>query len=154
MPPPWPCNKMLKPNFQFIFSQANKGCSLLLLILAKPQLLHISCGNILAVSIVTALTACPFSIKKCAKMSVHYVQIVKIRWRLEAAPPDPLGLQRLRSSPPGSRWCPPPPFAKSSGAPLVMTFVTFLFQSSAALGFKFFSNAALHVNSLPTPGLA
>ena len=61
---PWPCNKVLKPNFQCIISQANNGCSLLLLILAKPQLLDISCGNIFAVSIVTALTACPFSIKK------------------------------------------------------------------------------------------
>ena len=81
MPPPWICNKVLKPNFQFIISQANNGCSLLLHILAKPQLLDISCGNIFAVSIVTAFTACPFSIKKCAKMSVLYVKIVKNRWR-------------------------------------------------------------------------
>ena len=67
MPPPWPCNKVLKPNFQFIISLANNGCSLLLLILAKPQLLDISCGNIFAVSIVTALNACPFSIKSVLK---------------------------------------------------------------------------------------
>ena len=108
MPPPWPCNKVLKPNFQLIISQDNNGCSLLLLILAKPQLLDISCGNIFAVSIVTALTACPFSIKKCAKMSVPYVKIVKICWRLGVTPPDPLGLQRLGSSPPvvsPSRLC-------------------------------------------------
>ena len=98
MPPPWPCNKVLKPNFQFIISEASNGCSLLLLILAKPQLLDISCENIFAVSIVTALTACPFSIKKCAKMSVLYVKIVKIRWRLGAMPPDPLGFQRLGGS--------------------------------------------------------
>ena len=144
---------MLKPNFQFIISQANNGCSLLLLILAKPQLLDISCGNIFAVSIVTALTACNFSIKKCAKLSVLYAKIVKIRWRLGATPPHSLDLQRLGVLPPGTRWCPLPHFAKSLGAPLVMTFVTFLFQSSAALGFKMFSNAALHAKSLPTPGL-
>ena len=107
MPPPWPCNKVLKPNFQFIISPANNGCSLLLHILAKPQLLDISCGNIFALSIVTALTACPFSIKKCAKMSVLYVKIVKNRWRLGATSPDPLGFQRLGVSPPGPRWCPP-----------------------------------------------
>ena len=99
MPPPWLCNKVLKPNFQFIISQANNGCSLLLLLLAKPQLLNISCGNIFAVSIVTVLTACPFSIKKCAKMSVLYVKIVKIRWRLGATPPNPFGFQRLGDSP-------------------------------------------------------
>ena len=92
MPLPWPCNKVLKSNFQFIISQANNGCSLLLFILAKPQLLGISCGNIFAVSIVTVLIACPFSIKKCAKMSVLYVKIVKIRWRLGVTPPDPFGL--------------------------------------------------------------
>ena len=146
MPPPWPCNKVLIPNLQFIISQVNNGCSLLLLILAKPQLLDISCGNIFAVSIVTALTACPFSIKKCAKMSVFYMKTVKIHWRLGATPLDPLGLQRLGVSPPGPRWCPPLP------NPWV-TFVTFFFQSSAALGFKIFSNAALHAKSLPTPGL-
>ena len=158
MPFSWPCNKVLKPNFQFIISQANNGCSLLLHILVKPQLLDISCGNIFAVSIVTALTACPFSIKKiknfsikkCAKMSVLYVKIVKIRWRLGVTPPDPFGIQRLGVSPPGPRWCPSPPFAKSLGAPVVMTFVVFLFQSSAALGFKIFSNASVHAKSLLT----
>ena len=35
------------------------------------------------------ITACPFSIKKCAKMSVFYVKTVKIRWRLGISPPDP-----------------------------------------------------------------
>ena len=154
MPPPWPCNKVLKPNFQFIISQANNSCSLLLLILAKPQLLDISCGNIFAVCIVTALTTCPFSIKKCAKMSVFYVKIVKIRWRLGATPPDLLGLQRLGVYPQVPGGVPLPPFAKSLGAPLVMAFVTFFFQSSAALGFKIFSNAALHAKSLPTPALS
>ena len=93
MPSPWICNKVLKPNFQFMISQANNGCSLLLHILAKLQLLDISCGNIFAVSIVTA---CPFSIKKCAKMSVLYVKIVKNRWRLGAMSPHPLGFQRHR----------------------------------------------------------
>ena len=98
---------MLKSNFPFIISQANHGCSFLLLILAQPQLLDISCGNVYAVSIVTTLTACSFSIKKCARMSVLYVKIVKICWRLGATPPNPLGLQRLGVSPPGPQWCPP-----------------------------------------------
>ena len=69
-PPLWPCNKMLKPNFQLIISQTNDGCSLLSFILAKLLLLDISCQNIFALSVVTALTARPFSIKKCAQMSV------------------------------------------------------------------------------------
>ena len=68
--PLWPCNKVLKPNFQSIISQTNNGCSLFSLILAKLLLLDISCSNILASSIVTALTARPFPIKKRAKMSV------------------------------------------------------------------------------------
>ena len=108
MPTPWPCNKVLKPNFQFIISQTNNGCSLLLLILAKPQLLDISCRNVIAVSIVTALPACPFSIKKCAKMSVLYVKIVKIRRRLGATAPDPLGLQRLGVHPQAPGGIPSP----------------------------------------------
>ena len=140
MPLPWPCNKELKPNFQFIISQANNGCSLLLLILAKPQLLDISCGNIFAVSIVTALTACSFSIKKCAKMNVLYVKIVKICWRLR--PQTPLVTRGWGFHPQAPGGVLLPPFAKSLGAPLVMTFVTFLFQSSAPLGVKIFSNVA------------
>ena len=68
-----------------------------------------------AVSIVTALTVCSFWIKKCAKMSVLYVKIVKICWRLGATPPDPLGLQRLGVSPPGPRWCPLPPLCPILG---------------------------------------
>ena len=63
MTPLWPCNKVIKPNFQSIISQTNNGGSLLSLTLAKLLLLDISCGNILALSIVTALTARPFSIK-------------------------------------------------------------------------------------------
>ena len=62
--PLWPCNKVLKPNFQSIISQTNNGCSLLSLILAKLLLLDISFENIFALSAVTALTARPFSIKK------------------------------------------------------------------------------------------
>ena len=42
--------------------------------------------NFFTLSIVTALTACPFSINKCAKMSVFYVKTVTIRWRLDAKP--------------------------------------------------------------------
>ena len=64
-----PCNKVLKPNFQTIISQTNNGCSLPSLILAKLLLLDISCENIFALCIVTALTACPFSIKQCATVS-------------------------------------------------------------------------------------
>ena len=73
MPPLWPCNKVLKPTFQSIISQTNNDCSLLSLILAKLLLLDISCENIFALSIVTALTAHPFSTKKCAKMSVFFL---------------------------------------------------------------------------------
>ena len=40
-PPLWPCNKVLKPNFQSIFSQTNNGCSFVSLILAKLLLLDI-----------------------------------------------------------------------------------------------------------------
>ena len=68
--PLWPSNTVLKLNFQSIISQTNDGCSLLSLFLAKLLLLDIRCENIFALSIVTALTACPFSIKKCAKLSV------------------------------------------------------------------------------------
>ena len=64
-----PCNKVLKPNFQSIISQTNNGCSLLSFILAKLLLLGVSCQNIFALCVVPALTARPFSIKKCAKMS-------------------------------------------------------------------------------------
>ena len=77
--PPWPFDKVLKPNFQSV-----NGCSLLSLILAQFLLLDISCKNIFALFIVTALTACPFQIKKCAKMSVFYVKTAKIRRRLGA----------------------------------------------------------------------
>ena len=63
-PPLCPCNQVLKPNFQPIISQTNNGCSLLSFILAKLLLLDISCQNIFALSVVPALTARPFSIKK------------------------------------------------------------------------------------------
>ena len=59
-----PCNQVLKPNFQSIIYQTNNGCSLLSFILAKLLLLDISCQNIFALSVVPALTARPFSIKK------------------------------------------------------------------------------------------
>ena len=86
-------------------------------------------------------------------MSVLYVKIVNIRWRLGATPPGPLVSRDWGFHPQAPGGVPLPPFPKSLGAPLVMTFVTFLFQSSAALGFKIFSSAALHAKSLPTPGL-
>ena len=71
-------------------------------------LLDISCENIFALSVVTALLACPFSIKKCAKASVFYAKTVKIRWRLGATPPDPFSLRRLGVLPPDPRLRPPP----------------------------------------------
>ena len=100
--PPWPCNKVLKSKFQSIISLTNNDCSLLSLIIAKLLLLDISCENIFALSIVIALTACPFSITKCAKLSVLYVKTAKIRWRLGASPPHP-------------RLC--PPLCQILGAP-------------------------------------
>ena len=78
MPSPlWPCNKVLKPNFQSTISQTNNGCSLFSLILAKLLLSDINCENVFALSVVTALTACSFSMKKCAKMSFFYMKTVK-----------------------------------------------------------------------------
>ena len=82
MPSLWPCNKVLKPNFQSIISQTTNGCSLLSLILAKLLLLDVNCKNIFALSIVTALTARPFSIKNVLERSFYYVKTAKIRWRL------------------------------------------------------------------------
>ena len=61
-----------------MISQTNNGCSLFSLILAKLLLLDISCENIFALSIVTALTACLFSTKKCAKISVFLCKNRKI----------------------------------------------------------------------------
>ena len=69
-------------------------------------LLDISCENIFALSIVTALTACPFSVKKCVKMSVFYVKTVKICWR----PP--------RAQTPVV----PPSLCQILGAPLAQTY--------------------------------
>ena len=87
-----PCPPPSDPNFQSVISQTNNGCSLLSLILAKLLLLDIpvSCENIFALSIVTALTARPFLIKKCGKMCVSLVKTAKICWRLGTTPPDPL----------------------------------------------------------------
>ena len=74
---------MLKPNFQSITSRTYNGSSLLSFILAKSLLLDISCEKIFALSILIALTACLFSVKKCVKMSIFfYVKAVTIIWRL------------------------------------------------------------------------
>ena len=121
-PPLWPCNKVVKPNFQSVISQTNNDCSLLSLILAKLLLLDISCENIFALSIVTALTACPFS-TKCAKMSVFFnVKTLKICWRLGASPPDPrlcpLLCQILGALPP------PPPLRKFLHTSLAATIIS------------------------------
>ena len=95
-PPLWPCNKMLKPNFHSVIPQTNNGCSLLSLILAKLLVLDISCENIFALFMVTALTACPFSIKKCGKMIVFLWKTTKIGWRPGATPPDPLSFRQYQ----------------------------------------------------------
>ena len=104
---PWLCSKVLKPHFQSVIFQTTYGCSLLSLILRKLLLLDIGCKNIFALAIVSALTVCPISTKKYAKMSVFYVETAKIRWRLGATPPDPLSLRRSELCPqtPG---CTPP----------------------------------------------
>ena len=81
---------MLNSNFQSVVSQTNNSCSFLSHILAKLLLLDISCENSFALSIVTALFARPFSIKKRAGMSVFYVKTLKIRWQLGAYPQTPL----------------------------------------------------------------
>ena len=94
--PHWLCNKVLKPYFQSIISQT--------LILAKLLLLRISCENVFALSVVTALTACHFSIKKFAQMSVFYVKTAKICWRLGATPPHPVSLRRLVDQSPAESW--------------------------------------------------
>ena len=53
-----------------MISQTNNGCSFLFPYFSQASTLNISCKNIFALSIVTALTACPFLIKKCAKIRV------------------------------------------------------------------------------------
>ena len=94
----------LRTAFFFVFALVES------LSLSKLLLLDISCGNILVLSVITASLHALFSIKKCAKSSVFYVKTVKIRWRLGASSPNPLGLRRLGVSPPDPRlW---PPFAK------------------------------------------
>ena len=85
MTPLWLCNKVLKPNFQSIISQTNNGCGLLSLILVKLLLLDVSGENIFALFLVTALTACPFSIKKSVlKRVFSYKKTAKNRLRLGA----------------------------------------------------------------------
>ena len=103
-PPPFgPVIKVLKPNFQSIISQTNSVCSLLSLILVKLLLLDISCENIFALSVVTALTAGPLSKKKCAKISVFLYENRKNPLVAGGVAPDP----RL--------W---PPLCQILGAPL------------------------------------
>ena len=63
------------------------GCSLLSRTLAKLLLLDISCDNIFALSIVTALTAHLFSINKCARMSVFLCENLKYSMAAAAPPP-------------------------------------------------------------------
>ena len=67
------------------------------------------CENIFALSIVTTLTACLFSIKKCAKMSVFYVKAVKNSLTAGGyAPRPPYCLWRLEISPSDFSFCPTP----------------------------------------------
>ena len=87
------------------------------LILAKFLPLDMSC-NIFALFIMTALIACSFSIKRCAKMSVFCVKTAIIRWRLRPQTPLASGEWGLRSQIPscaapcalvrlclGEPWC-------------------------------------------------
>ena len=64
-------------------------------------------------------------------------------------PPDPLGVRLLGVSTPVVVHPPLPNPGCANGDDRFY----FSFQSSAALGFKIFSNAALYANSLPTPVL-
>ena len=99
---------MLIPNFQSIISRTNNRCSLLSFIFAKLLLLGVRCQNIFALSILIALIACPFSVKKCVKMSIFfYVKAVKICWLLG-----------FHSHTPGFG----PLFCQILGAPLVKAF--------------------------------
>ena len=110
MPSPlWSCNKVLKPHFQSIFSQTNNGCSLFSLILPKLLLLDISCENIFALCIVTALTACVFSIKKCAKMSIFTQKPQKLVGGWGLHPQFPLSFRGLGAMPPDPRLFLPVP---------------------------------------------
>ena len=124
-PPFWPCNKVLKPNFQFIISHTYNGCSLLLLILTKLLLLDISCENIFALSIVAALTAYPFSTRQCAKMSVFYVKTVKFidSWGLRTHIPLASGGWGFQTRTPGS--APPPPLLLNLGSAIARRFLIF-----------------------------
>ena len=98
--PSWPCNKVLKPNFQSIISQTNNGCSYLSLILAKRLLLDVNCKNNFAV---TALTACTFSVKKFARKWVFFMwkpwKFVG-GWRLRTQTPWPPAAGRFTPRPP------------------------------------------------------
>ena len=77
VPPLWPCNKMLKPNFQSIISQTDNGCSLFSLVLAKVLLLDIKLRKYFCI---IRSDCMPLFDKKCAKMSVFFnVKTVKIR---------------------------------------------------------------------------
>ena len=78
----------------------------------------LSSKNIFALSIVTALTASLFSIKKCAKMSVFYVKAAKIREWLGAMPPDPLIASGSLKFHLQTSHCAPSP-CQILGAPLV-----------------------------------
>ena len=106
-----------------MISQTNNGCNLLSLILAMLLLLNISCENTFVLPLVTVHTACPFSIKKCVKMSVFYGKTVKICWRLGAALPHPLSLGRLGLHLPDPQLCPPPLY-QILGAPLETRQIT------------------------------
>ena len=68
--PLWPCNKALKPNFQSMISQTNNGCSLLSLILAKPQRLDIMLRKYFCIVHGDCINCMSFFDKKCAKMRV------------------------------------------------------------------------------------
>ena len=104
-PPLWPCNKVLKPNFQSIISQTVNDCS-------QPPFTYFSQSSdfrhklrkYFCIIRSDCTHSTPFFDKKgVLKWVFFYMKTVKIRWRLGISPPDP----RL--------W---PPFAKILGAPL------------------------------------
>ena len=67
----WPRNKVLKPNFQSIIFQTNNGCSLFHLpCISQASAFRHKLRKYFCIVHNDCITAHPFLIKKCAKMSV------------------------------------------------------------------------------------
>ena len=89
------------------------------LTLSKPLLLDISCGNILALSIGTT---CPYSITKCAKMSVFLCENRKNSWAAGGYAPIPPWPPAAGGFTPKLPVVPPPP-CQILGAPLILHYI-------------------------------